>query len=254
MAVSDVYGLDRFATYMQGLEDCYTVIGGTACDILMRDADLDFRATKDIDLVLLVENRLSEVAAAVWKLVKDGGYRCGWKNSDKVHFYRFTDPKAEGFPVMLELFSRAPSFLEEPKGLTIVPLPTGEDLSSLSAILLDDDYYELMKTGRKTVRGITVLDATRLVPFKAKAYIDLCARKARGEHVNSNDLKKHKKDVFRLIQLFTTGESIQLTQAIWNDMKSFCNRALEEGVPLQQMGVPLTLAEAITLLEDAYGL
>lgn len=254
MAVSDVYGLDCFATYMQGLEDCYTVIGGTACDILMRDADLDFRATKDIDLVLLVENRLPEVAAAVWNLVKDGGYRCGWRNSNKVHFYRFTEPQVEGFPVMLEIFSKAPSFLEEPEGLTIAPLPVGEDLSSLSAILLDDNYYEFMKTGRKTVHGIAVLDAARLVPFKAKAYIDLSTRKAKGEHVNTGDLKKHKKDVFRLLQLFTADESVQLTQTIRNDMRQFRDRALEEGVPLQQMGVPLSLDEAVALLETTYGL
>lgn len=77
MAVSTVYGLDRFSEYMEGLEDCYAVIGGTACDIILNNADLDFRATKDIDVILLVENRLPEVAAAVWKLVKDGDYDCG---------------------------------------------------------------------------------------------------------------------------------------------------------------------------------
>lgn len=33
MALSNVPGLDRFAEYMKGLEDCYAVIGGTACDI-----------------------------------------------------------------------------------------------------------------------------------------------------------------------------------------------------------------------------
>ncbi len=34
MAISEVYGLDRFAEYMKDMEDCYTVIGGTACDII----------------------------------------------------------------------------------------------------------------------------------------------------------------------------------------------------------------------------
>ena len=33
---------ERFADY----SDCYTVIGGTACDILMTEAGLDFRATR----------------------------------------------------------------------------------------------------------------------------------------------------------------------------------------------------------------
>ena len=35
-----------------------------------------------------------------------------------------------------------------------MPLPADDEASSLSAILLDDDYYAYMKSGRKTVGGI----------------------------------------------------------------------------------------------------
>lgn len=35
MAVGEVYGLDRFSRYMEGLEDCYAITGGTACDIIL---------------------------------------------------------------------------------------------------------------------------------------------------------------------------------------------------------------------------
>ena len=49
---------------MLGYEDCCTIIGGTACDILMHDAALEFRATKDIDRILLIENRFDAFAAA----------------------------------------------------------------------------------------------------------------------------------------------------------------------------------------------
>lgn len=254
MAVSKVYGLDRFAEYMRGLEDCYAVIGGAACSIILSEADLDFRATKDIDLILLVENRLPEAAAAVWKLVRDGGYDCGWRSSEGVHFYRFTKPQASGFPSMVELFSKAPSFIEEPEGLTIVPLPAGDGVSSLSAILLDDDYYACMKSGRRTIEGITVLDEVHLVPFKAKAFLDLSKRKAAGEKVDSSDIKKHKKDVFRLAQLFTPSTSSKLPESIRSDMAEFCEKALNEGVPLKQMGIPLTLDEGIELLRNVYGL
>lgn len=175
MAVSEAHGLDRFAEYMRGLEDCYTVIGGTACDIILRDAEFAFRATRDIDLILLIENRFPEVASAVWRLVKNGGYTCGWKSSDDVHFYRFTEPKNASFPSMIELFGKAPSFIEKPEGLTIVPLPVDDEISSLSAILLDDDYYAYMRSGRKTINGVAVLDEVHLIPFKAKAYIGLSA-------------------------------------------------------------------------------
>lgn len=58
MVISGVYGLDRFSEYMKGFEDCYAIIGGTACDIVLSNADLDFRATKDIDVILLIENHM----------------------------------------------------------------------------------------------------------------------------------------------------------------------------------------------------
>lgn len=37
-----------------------------------------------------------------------------------------------------------------------------------------------------------------LILFKAKAYLDLRQRKEKGEKVDSDDIKKHKKDVLRI--------------------------------------------------------
>jgi hypothetical protein len=48
--------------------------------------------------------------------VRDGDYDCGWRSSADVHFYRFTKPRVAGFPSMVELFSKATSFIEEPRG------------------------------------------------------------------------------------------------------------------------------------------
>lgn len=254
MAVSNVYGLERFREHMGGLAGCYAVIGGTACDILLSDADIAFRATKDIDVVLLIEERLPEVGRAVWDMVTDGGYTCGWRSSDSTHYYRFTEPTEPGYPSMIELFSRSPDFIEDPSGLTIVPLPINDEVSSLSAILLDEHYYRFMREGRTTIDGITVLDPVHLVPFKAKAYVDLSARRARGEHVNTRDLRKHKKDVFRLVQLFVPESSAELPDSIRDDMAEFVVMAEREGVPLAQIGVRMSLDEAFSLLREAYGL
>ena len=66
-----------------------------------------------------------------------------------------------------------------------------EDISSLSAILLDDDYYEFLKQGKVTVNGVTVLDAAYLIPFKAKAWMDLSDCKSAGEHVDNTNIKMH---------------------------------------------------------------
>ena len=39
---SVVKGLDLFKENFQPFEDCYTVIGGTACSMLMENATLEF--------------------------------------------------------------------------------------------------------------------------------------------------------------------------------------------------------------------
>ena len=87
-----VAGIDSFRDKFRGFEDCYTVIGGAACDILMSEADIDFRLTKDIDMILILEDKKEEFAKAFWEYIKEGKYKCGWKNSDTMHFYRFTEP------------------------------------------------------------------------------------------------------------------------------------------------------------------
>ena len=58
----------------------------------------------------------------------------------------------------------------------IIPLHISDDVSSLSAILLNDDYYRFMMEGRKIVQGIGVLDASHIIPFKMFAWLDLKRR------------------------------------------------------------------------------
>ena len=48
-----VTGIDSFKEWFKGSEEQYAIIGGTACDILMTEEGLDFRATKDIDLTVI---------------------------------------------------------------------------------------------------------------------------------------------------------------------------------------------------------
>jgi hypothetical protein len=49
-----VNGMESFRTKFIDYPDCYTVIGGAACDILMSEEDVPFRATKEIDMILLL--------------------------------------------------------------------------------------------------------------------------------------------------------------------------------------------------------
>ena len=77
-----VNGLRVFKERFQSFEDCYTVIGGTACSILMESAALTFRATQDSDMIVLVESeRFDEFADQLLKFIDDGGYRCEKKQN-----------------------------------------------------------------------------------------------------------------------------------------------------------------------------
>ena len=50
-----VKGLDLFREHFRSYADRYVLIGGAACDLAMGEAGLDFRATKDLDIVLCLE-------------------------------------------------------------------------------------------------------------------------------------------------------------------------------------------------------
>ena len=64
-----VGGLDLFKEYFSPYIDQYVLIGGVACSILMAEAGLDFRATKDLDIVLYVEALHANFVKAFWRFV-----------------------------------------------------------------------------------------------------------------------------------------------------------------------------------------
>lgn len=233
-----VTGIESFKAWFSGSEEQYTIIGGTACDILMTEEGLDFRATKDIDLVLIIEAVDANFGKKFWEYVKQAGYEHCNKSSGVPQFYRFSQPISNQYPAMIELFTRKLDALHLPDDAVLTPLPMDEDISSLSAILLDDDYYEFLKQGKVTVDGVTVLDAAYLIPFKAKAWMDLTDRKAAGEHVDSKNIRKHKNDVFRLTELIDPTDRIAMPAGVYRDIQEFVQRMGSESVDLKQLGLP----------------
>lgn len=80
-------GFQSFRDWFAGFETNYTIIGGTACDLLMSNYDLDFRATKDIDLVLILEELTPEFSRRFWDYIQDAGYEHRDKSTGKSQFY-----------------------------------------------------------------------------------------------------------------------------------------------------------------------
>ena len=50
-----VGGLDKFRERVARFSDNYVIIGGTACDVILRDTEMRLSATMDIDIVVIVE-------------------------------------------------------------------------------------------------------------------------------------------------------------------------------------------------------
>lgn len=232
-----VAGIDDFKKWFRGCEGQYVIIGGTACDILMTKEGLDFRATKDIDLVLIIEAVDVNFGRKFWDYIKQAGYEHRNKSTGASQFYRFSRPISNRYPAMIELFTRKLDAIQLPKDAILTPLPMDEDISSLSAILLDDDYYEFLKEGKVTVDGITVLDADYLIPFKAKAWLDLTKRKVLGQHIDDKNIKKHKNDVFRLTELVDPTNKITTPLGVYSDIQEFVQRMQNEIVDTKQLGL-----------------
>lgn len=250
-----VTGIDRFRAHFAGHEHKYVLIGGAACELIMDDVGLEFRATKDLDIVLIVEALDKAFAEQFWAFIEAGGYEIRERSEDKKILYRFQKPKVEDFPAMLELFSRQPEGLELAPDAQLTPLPIDEAAASLSAILLNEDYYAFLKSMVRDVAGIPVLDEAAIIPFKACAWLDLRKEREAGGKIDEKNIKKHRNDVARLLQLLSSEASHTLPNSIADDMRSFVALATaEDDYDPKQFKVNMTRADVATRLRAAYNL
>ena len=250
-----VTGFESFKRWFSEHSEQYTIIGGTACDLLMSEEGMDFRATRDIDMVLIVESLTPQFGERFWAYVRDAGYEHMNKSTGEPQFYRFTKPKSRDYPYMIELFSRHADAIALSDDAVLTPLPLDHEISSLSAILLDDEYYQFLCKGKVMIEGVPILDAMHLIPFKAKAWLDLNQRKENGAKVDSKNIRKHKNDVIRLSMLLTENDTLALPQAIRKDMQDFLAAMREEPIDLKALGIQgLSKEEFLKRLFTAYNL
>ncbi len=207
-----VDGLEHFLARFAGFESHFILIGGTACDLWMGDFELDFRATKDLDVVLLADSLPPAFFDTFWAFIREGRYESMEQSETRPSFYRFRKPEDARHPFMIELFSR--NFLPVPEDCHLTPIPAGENASSLSAILLGDDYFGYIVDSRVTIDGVPTVPVECLIPLKARAYLDLVARKALGGRGDRRDITKHRNDVFRLYRTLVPEARFALPQAL----------------------------------------
>jgi hypothetical protein len=225
-----VAGLDIFRKYFESYPDNYVIIGGAACDVMIDEAGLIPRTTKDIDIILIIEALSADFVQQFWLFIKDGHYMYNEKSADKRQYYRFKKPKNPAFPFQVELFSRIPDFIVLPENAYLTPIPVDDDLSSLSAILLNDEYYNFIIGHSQLVDGLHLANIEALICLKIVAYLEIKSRLENGSQEDSKHLKKHKADIFRLAVLLAANDKFELPLSIKNHVKLF-TEAIEGELP-----------------------
>ena len=107
-----VRGIERFAEAMRNCKGGYVLIGGGACSVLFDIEGDSFRATEDLDVVVIVDGETVEFASALWAFIKDAEYKIGKGGDGGCTYYRFRLPEGSkrvlDCPGQIELFARHP--------------------------------------------------------------------------------------------------------------------------------------------------
>jgi hypothetical protein len=216
-----VRGIQKFREHFGDYRESFVVIGGVACDEWLGQRGMAFRPTRDVDMVLLVEALSPRFVSRFWEFVRAGRYDNRQRSTGKRIHYRFSKPAVPDFPAMVEVFSRQPAGIEAAADQDVVPIPVDEGLSSLSAILMDEDYYRLILDNRTMSGDLPIVTATALIPLKARAWLDLTQRREEGKTVDEDDVRKHRRDVFRLAAALPAGAGPPVAESVRADLRRF---------------------------------
>ena len=122
-----IKGLDKFKAHFAQHTKSFVLIGGVACHEWLATQGLEFRATRDIDIVLIVEALDQGFIARFWEFVEAGQYEIRERATGKRELYRFSKPKDDTYPTMLELFSRQPGKIDLSQGQRVIPVEIDEN-------------------------------------------------------------------------------------------------------------------------------
>ena len=171
---------------------------------------------------------------------------------------RATKDPADGNQAFLreiELFARAPVALPAlAQDQRIVPVPLGEEVSSLSAILLDQDYYKFLIAGRREIDGVPLIGEDRLIPLKALAWMRQRDARVAGNHVDTRNIDKHLGDVLDLAVLLVPDQVVPLPGRMTQDLRDFLALAAEDPMERFHQATRDSRAERLTLVAAAFGI
>lgn len=207
----------KFKETFEDFPSCYTIIGGTANVIVLESMGIKARATKDYDMLIHEEGRTLEFYKTFHEFLLSGHYIMSTIHENE-NLYRFKTEDVE-FPPINELLCKRPYFRDNWDGeITSISF---SDEHSLSAIMLDREYFEFAIVNTEVIAGVSVLNKEGLLILKARAWYNLFLDRKEGKPRTSTEINKHLKDVSKLVLLFEENYKIKLESKIKEDMKKF---------------------------------
>lgn len=250
-----VKGLKLFSDFFNEYQQYYILIGGSACDLHFEEMGIPFRATQDLDIVLCIEALNPLFVQKFWDFIHMGKYQIRQRSDGQKEFYRFLKPQTHGYPAMLELFARRPNILPPTDRAHLTPIPTDSAVSSLSAILLNEDYYRYILSQRTMIDNIPVVSTCGLIILKAKAWMDLKSAKEKGASVDSKNIRKHKNDIADLLP-YVVATPQDLPEGVRADMQVFYEQYRHEDIDLRSRKIPsnMTMNDLLQILALLFGI
>jgi len=246
-----VDGMESFEKTFSPFKDYFVIIGGAACRATLSEGRIIPRKTKDIDMVLVLERLDADFVKTFWNFMKDGRYKCGVrKDVDgnlKYVLYSFYGGR-DGFPPQIELLSRPTEHLGTPDDHHIEVIKVDDDSSYLSAIILEQDYYNYLVKHTEYRGGLNFASVDSLICLKVLAYLNLREDKIRGMHVNDDDYKKHRRDVIMAVASLKISEEFVVPARLKSSILKFVEIIREEEAARKSLIASLKL-ESPDMLE-----
>jgi len=248
-----IKGLELFQQRFKEFNNQYVLIGGSACWVVMNRSGLSFRRTNDLDIVLVVETLSQDFRIASQQFLKDGQYSMKSKSSGNPSFFRFNKPANPDYPYQIEFLSWDERSIEESNPGDIISMTIEEEMTSLAAILMNPEMYAFVKRNIIKIDGLPIVDETCLIPLKIRAWVDLTARKLRGEKIKEDEIRKHKSDVYLLQQLLIPRPLAEVPTLVRSDVATFIEYCLDDEQVLVQTGIlDTTMDEIREILKLVY--
>ena len=200
-----------------------------------------------------------EFGRRFWEFIHEGDYEMRERKRDEgkepvPELFRFYKPRNDGFPYQIELLSRQPEVLSVPEGFHLTPIPVGEDVSSLSAILMDEEFYHFALAHSTMEDELHVADTIGLICLKMKAYLNLSEQEPPA---HSSDIRKHMSDVFKLMASGYIAEPVALSGNMKKDAAAFVakmeslmpNQPLQDSIQRNEAFIRQVLSEIRRIFE-----